>query len=130
MCKQLMAPWLAVLASTFFMCLILYIAKCQLFQFTGSDKESSGDPFSSLLPNDYGNISGQGNHVTTEKSASSSTLTTIKNLDTTKNNAGITPSIEIVVDDDFGFGGLVNEDVGEFVDQDFARITTINPRFL
>ena len=68
--------------------------------------------------------------MTTEKSASTSTLTTIKNLDTTKNNAGITPSIEIVVDDDFGFGGLVNEDFDEFVDQDFARITTINPRFL
>ena len=93
-----------------------------LFQFTGSDKDSSGDPFSSLLPNDYGDLSAQGNHVTTEKSASTTTLTTIKNLDTTKNNAGITPSIEIVVDDDFGFGGLVNED--------FARITTIHPRFL
>ena len=107
------------------------IVYCQMstfypFQFTGSDKDSSGDPFSSLLPNDYGDISGQGNHVTTEKSASTSTLTTIKNLDTTKNNAGI----EIVVDDDFGFGGLVNEDFGEFVDQDFARITTIHPRFL
>ena len=101
-----------------------------LFQFTGSDKDSSGDPFSSLLPNDYGDLSAQGNHVTTEKSASTTTLTTIKNLDTTKNNAGITPSIEIVVDDDFGFGGLVNEDFGEFVDQDFARITTIHPRFL
>ena len=90
-----------------------------VFQFTGFDKDSSGDPFSSLLPNDYGDISGQDNHVTTEKSASTSTLTTIKNLDTTKNNAGISPSDEILVDDDFGFG--------ELVDQGFAGITT---RFL
>ena len=65
-----------------------------VFQFTGLDKESSGDPFSSLLPND---IFGQDNHMTTEKSASTSTLTTIKNLDTTKNNAGITPSNEILL---------------------------------
>ena len=64
-----------------------------VFQFTGLDKESSGDPFSSLLPNDYG-----------DKSASTSTLTTIKNLDTTKNNAGITPSDEILVDDGTDFG--------------------------
>ena len=93
-----------------------------LFQFSGFDKNSSSDPFSSLLPNDYGDISGQDNHVTTEKSTPTSTLTTIKNLDTTKNNAGITPPNEILVDDDFGFG--------ELVDQGFAKITTINPRFL
>ena len=125
MCKQLtqlMAPCLAVLASmTRYR--VFDIVYCQfsfyLFQFTGSDKGSSGDP---LLSNDYGDISGQDNHVTTEKSASTSTLTTIKNLDTTKNNAGMTPSNEILVDDDFGFG--------ELGDQDFARITTINPRFL
>ena len=75
-----------------------------IFQFTGFDKDSSGDPFSSLLPNDHGDTVGQDNHVTTQKSASTSTLTTIKNLDTTKNNAGITPSNEILVDDGTDFG--------------------------
>ena len=75
-----------------------------VFQFTGFDKDSSGDPFSSLLPNDHGDTVGQDNHVTTQKSALTSTLTTIKNLDTTKNNAGITPSNEILVDDGTDFG--------------------------